>query len=88
MTTPGWTIAIEVRCTPPHYAEWIARALRPEAAREVPRTRTDLTTSAPGHLELAIVAHDSGAARAAMNTYLGWLQLVEQSLGVAAGHVE
>ncbi len=86
MTDSGWAITIVVRCAQPEHAEWIARALAPEAAREVPRTRTELRHPEPGRLTLEIVARDSGAARAALNTYLGWIQLAERSVGVALAH--
>ncbi|MHB1435589.1 MAG: KEOPS complex subunit Pcc1 [Thermoplasmata archaeon] len=83
MTATDWTVTIQVRCPRPEHAGWIARALAPEAAREVPRTRTELGRPDPDRLVLEIVARDSGAARAALNTYLGWIQLAERSLGVA-----
>ena len=86
MTATDWTVTIQVRCPRPEHADWMARALAPEAAREVPRTRTELRSPTPGRLTLEIAAKDSGAVRAALNTYLGWIQLAERSLGVALAH--
>ncbi len=86
VTATDWVVRIQVRCPRPEHADWMARALAPEAAREVPRTRTALQCPEPGRLTLEIVAQDSGAVRAALNTYLGWIQLAERSLGVALAH--
>ena len=86
MTATDWAVSIQVRCPRPEHAGWIARALAPEAAREVPRTRTELRSGEAGRLSLEIVAKDTGADRAALNTYLGWVQLAERSLGVALAH--
>jgi len=70
-----WTATVEVRVDDPTVADWIEQALRPEAAREVPRAHAELKRGRGGSLELSISARDSGAMRAALNTYLGWLHL-------------
>ncbi|MGP8075949.1 MAG: KEOPS complex subunit Pcc1 [Thermoplasmata archaeon] len=77
MTTPpvGWTASITVRSQTPSVVDWIEQALRPEATREVPRAHAELGRSAGNALELTITARDSGAMRAALNTYLGWIHL-------------
>jgi tRNA threonylcarbamoyladenosine modification (KEOPS) complex Pcc1 subunit len=70
-----WTARIVVRPEEPELAEWLAQALGPEVAREVPRARAEVRTPAPGTVEVGIHARDAGAMRAAVNTYLGWVQL-------------
>jgi len=70
-----WTASVRVRTRNPDVNRWLAQALRPEAAREVPRARADLAHGEAGALELVISARDSGAMRAALNTYLGWIHL-------------
>jgi len=77
MTEPrfDWTASVRVRSDDPTVVDWIEEALRPEATREVPRARAELRRGTGGALELAIFARDSGAMRAALNTYLGWIHL-------------
>jgi tRNA threonylcarbamoyladenosine modification (KEOPS) complex Pcc1 subunit len=60
-------------------AERLARTLSPEASREVPRARCEIVRTRPGHLELRIEARDTGALRAALNTYLGWISLTDRT---------
>ena len=75
-----WTATVRVRTTDDRTAEMLERALRPEAEREVPRARADLRRPRPNEIELAVVARDAGAMRAALNTYLGWVSLSVQTL--------
>ncbi|HYB80020.1 MAG TPA: KEOPS complex subunit Pcc1 [Thermoplasmata archaeon] len=77
MTEPPWpwTASVRLRVDDPSVAEWLEQALRPEASREVPRARAELNRSAGATLDLSIAAKDSGAMRAALNTYLGWIHL-------------
>lgn len=70
-----WTVTISVRTPSEAVAGWLERTLRPEAAREVPRARTEVHRSGPTSVELAIQARDTGTVRAALNTYLGWVHL-------------
>ncbi|HYA57909.1 MAG TPA: KEOPS complex subunit Pcc1 [Thermoplasmata archaeon] len=70
-----WTARISVRPGRAEVAEWLARALGPEATREVPRAHAKVSRPAPDVVEVAIRAADAGAMRAALNTYLGWVQL-------------
>lgn len=70
-----WTATVTVRPLDPHLVLALERALRPEAEREVPRARATLRRTEDGTLELSVAARDSGAMRAALNTYLGWIQL-------------
>lgn len=72
---PVWTATLTVRPPRPEMAGWLERALRPEAEREVPRARAAVRRSPEGAVEVAIEAQDAGAMRAALNTYLGWVQL-------------
>jgi len=71
----GWTASITVRAESPTVVDWLERALRPEASREVPRAHAELGRSPESTLVLTITARDSGAMRAALNTYLGWIHL-------------
>lgn len=77
MTTASdsWTATITVRTADPRLLGWLERALRPETAREVPRSTADVRRSADGRVTISIAARDSGAMRAALNTYLGWVHL-------------
>jgi tRNA threonylcarbamoyladenosine modification (KEOPS) complex Pcc1 subunit len=73
---PGaWTATVRIRTESERTASMLERALRPEADREVPRARAVLTRPTEVTVELAISAKDSGAMRAALNTYLGWVSL-------------
>jgi len=77
MTDPpfAWTASVRVRVESPAVAEWLEQALRPEASREVPRAHAEMRRDSDCSLELTISARDSGAMRAALNTYLGWVHL-------------
>lgn len=54
-------------------SEEIYRALSVEAGREIPRTSVKIHMG--NNLVLEIQASDTHALRAAINSYLGWLQL-------------
>jgi len=77
MTEPNlpWTASVRVHAGSPAVVDWLEQALRPEAAREVPRAHAEIRREEGGSLELTISARDSGAMRAALNTYLGWIHL-------------
>jgi len=49
----------------------VYEALRPETGRDVPKARVAMR-SGPGRLTLTIDADDTGALRAAVNSYLRW----------------
>jgi tRNA threonylcarbamoyladenosine modification (KEOPS) complex Pcc1 subunit len=66
------------------WAAWMEAALAPEATREVPRARATLRRVGPDRLEISIGARDTGAVRAALNTYLGWIDLALGTLRRAA----
>jgi tRNA threonylcarbamoyladenosine modification (KEOPS) complex Pcc1 subunit len=83
---PGWSAVITVRLPRELLAGWLEQALRPEASREVPRASAEVVRTAPDAVEVRLTARDTGAARAAMNTYLGWVHLALATLGrVASG---
>ncbi len=77
MTGPPtpWSATVTVRARDPEFVRSLERALRPEVSREVPRARAELRAASGAALELSITAADSGAMRAALNTYLGWIHL-------------
>jgi tRNA threonylcarbamoyladenosine modification (KEOPS) complex Pcc1 subunit len=81
----GWTVRISVRLPQVELATWVERALGPEASREVPRARATIERAAPSTIDVAITARDTGAVRAAMNTYLGWVHLALDTVGRAGG---
>ena len=70
-----WTASVSVRVDDPPVADWLEQALRPEASREVPRAHAELSRGPGSTIVLSISARDSGAMRAALNTYLGWVHL-------------
>ena len=85
MTTAAssWTALIRVRRADPTSAAHLERALRPEAAREVPRSRATLSRTDARTVSLEVEAEDAGALRAALNAYLGWIRLALETERVA-----
>jgi tRNA threonylcarbamoyladenosine modification (KEOPS) complex Pcc1 subunit len=82
---PGpWSATVSVSTGRPELTRWVEEALRPEAAREVPRARTEVRRLG-SRLELRIDARDAGAMRAALNTYLGWISLSLETAEASAG---
>jgi tRNA threonylcarbamoyladenosine modification (KEOPS) complex Pcc1 subunit len=79
-----WTATVTVATGRTELARWLARALAPEAAREVPRARTALRQRGAS-VELRVEAADAGAMRAALNTYLGWVALSLATASTAEG---
>jgi tRNA threonylcarbamoyladenosine modification (KEOPS) complex Pcc1 subunit len=73
--TEGWEAELEVRCGTAAAATRLYRVLAPEAAREVPRARAELRAPVEDRLTLVIWTRDTGALRAAVQTFLGWVQL-------------
>ncbi|MCJ2555033.1 MAG: hypothetical protein LN410_02375 [Candidatus Thermoplasmatota archaeon] len=63
-------------------AETVAAALGPEAARPVPRSAVTLRTTTSA-LVMEVEARDTGALRAALNSYLRWasgaLRMIEEA---------
>lgn len=54
----------------------VAASLRPEAGRELPRTRVRIE-EAEGRVVIDIEAADTSAMRAALNSYLGCIKITE-----------
>ena len=79
----AWTATLSVRRADPRAAERLFAALVPEAAREVPRARATLERPDPSTVQIRLTARDTGALRAAFNTYLGWVLLAERTESAA-----
>ncbi len=79
-----WTARVTVRLADPALCVWLHSALGPEASREVPRTRATVSSPDTATVEVAITARDVGAMRAALNTYLGWVDLALRTGRAAA----
>ena len=80
-----WTASVRLHSLDPKVVDWLEQALRPEAEREVPRAHAEIHRGEAGSLEIAISARDSGAMRAALNTYLGWVALSLATARAARG---
>jgi tRNA threonylcarbamoyladenosine modification (KEOPS) complex Pcc1 subunit len=75
-TVPAeWTGRVRLRLPDVELAEWVERALGPEASREVPRSTATISRPDRGEVQIEIATKDAGAMRAALNTYLGWIHL-------------
>jgi KEOPS complex subunit Pcc1 len=61
---------------PSAQAEAVSASLRPEAGRELPRTRSAVRTE-DGAAVIEIAASDSSAMRAALNSYLECVRIIE-----------
>jgi tRNA threonylcarbamoyladenosine modification (KEOPS) complex Pcc1 subunit len=79
-----WRASIRVRVADRATALRLRAALGPEVAREVPRVRATVRLSDEGRLELDLAASETGALRAALNTYLGWIRLADEVERAAA----
>ena len=65
---------IELRVSlPPDMSERICKALNVESNREIPRTKVDIINE--NGVILRISATDTHALRAAVNSYMRWLNL-------------
>jgi tRNA threonylcarbamoyladenosine modification (KEOPS) complex Pcc1 subunit len=81
---PGpWTGRLRIELANAPRADRLARALAPEASREVPRARSAVARRGPRTVEIVVRARDTGALRAAVNTFLGWVQLEADTARVA-----
>jgi tRNA threonylcarbamoyladenosine modification (KEOPS) complex Pcc1 subunit len=86
MTAPAvWEGRLTVVCPDAGAADRLYRVLLPESAREVPRARAGLEPPTGRELALRIEARDTGALRAAVQTFLGWVQLAEATEARSAG---
>ena len=79
---PRWVAVVSVRTTRPATAAVLLRAMGPEVSREVPRAHVGFTQPSRTVVEIRIVADDTGAMRAALNTYLGWVRLAASAAAV------
>lgn len=59
------------------FASNVARAIGPEAGRDIPRTRAEVKSS-QGSLTLILDADDMSALRAALNSYIRWMSVAEK----------
>lgn len=85
MSGPIWAGRLEVDCRDPASARRLYLALAPESAREVPRARAELGSPTGATLSLRLEAADTGALRAAVQTFLGWVELSEETVAHAGG---
>ena len=81
------TATVVVRAGTSSLAAWLVGALTPEASREVPRAHARVRSLDPNSFELTIEARDLGSRRAALNTYLGWVDLACRTAGAAGASV-
>ena len=85
-TVSDWDATVTVSTKGrPDLADWIARSLAPEAARELSRAEARVRERRPGRFEVSIRANDAGAMRAALNTYLAWIHLSLATARAAEG---
>jgi KEOPS complex subunit Pcc1 len=59
------------------FASNVARAIGPEAGREIPRTRA-MVSASEGSMTLILDADDLSALRAALNSYIRWMSIAEK----------
>ncbi len=79
----GWTARVRAHRPDAAAAERLSQVLGPEVEREIPRCRAVLNRPDPRTVEIEVTAAESGAIRAAMNAYLGWIRLALDAEGVA-----
>ena len=83
--TVTWKAQIAIERPDRDSAARLERALLPESAREVPRSRASVGHPCETLVTIDVDADDAGALRAALNTYLGWVGLALGSESVARG---
>jgi KEOPS complex subunit Pcc1 len=59
------------------HANTILASISPEAGREIPRTKI-VAQAGPDQVVLKVEATDLAAMRAALNSYLRWMQIAEE----------
>ena len=79
-----WKASIEVVREDRSAADRLWATLSPEASREVPRAHATVERLSTTAVVLRLEAKDSGALRAALNTFLSWVGLALST--EAAGH--
>jgi KEOPS complex subunit Pcc1 len=60
-----------------NHANTILASISPEAGREIPRTKV-MAYAGPDQVVLKVEATDLAAMRAALNSYLRWMQIAEE----------
>jgi KEOPS complex subunit Pcc1 len=60
------------------HADVVSRALSPEMAERIPRTKVDVT-STDDEVVIGIEAEDLTALRAALNSYIRWGNVAEET---------
>ena len=58
----------------PGRSEFLAKTLKPETVRSIPRTSVDVDVE-DGELVIRVMAEDVNALRAALNSYIRWIKL-------------
>jgi tRNA threonylcarbamoyladenosine modification (KEOPS) complex Pcc1 subunit len=74
-----WSASLRIRRAEPAAADRLYAALIPEASREVPRARARVERVGAAEVVIELTARDTGALRAAFNTYLGWIALTDRT---------
>ena len=82
----GWIGRLRIELADGPRADRLARALAPEATREVPRAQSTVARRGGRTVEIVVRAQDTGALRAAVNTFLGWVQLEADTARIAERH--
>ena len=80
---PAWEATLTVRAPSRRTAGRWRSALGPESTREIPRATARVRAEGGGSVRVELVAPTPGALRAAVNTYLGWLDLISRASQVA-----
>jgi tRNA threonylcarbamoyladenosine modification (KEOPS) complex Pcc1 subunit len=73
-----WVASIVVRRPTANSAGHLLAVLSPEAGREVPRSTASISQRGDT-VTLRVRARDTGALRAAVNTFLGWVDLATRT---------
>ena len=60
------------------HAEVVAAALRPELSERIPRTKISVEREGDG-VTVRIEADDRNALRAALNSYIRWMNVAEET---------
>lgn len=60
------------------HAEVVGRALSPELTERIPRTKVEVTAK-DGEVVIGIEAEDTTALRAALNSYIRWGNVAEET---------
>ena len=80
----GWAAEVAIDCASEAEARRLHRVLGPESSREVPRARASLTEPTDRTLSIHLETRDTGALRAGLQTFLGWVQLESETVRAAA----